>query len=305
MLSQAKQQPMRPQLLVSVRNAAEAQAALAGGCDILDIKEPSRGSLGMADAPTIAAIARRRTDSQSVANTSTEATLPLSCFKPETGWPGLETLRSPGEPTAGTFRCSSPGHPRAHPELEPPLSAALGELADWQKSIVVPTLPAELTFLKLGLAQMANAADWIAEWLRVRREFESAAGGSFGWIAVAYADWRAAEAPLPEAVLDAAVKTDCRGILLDTYVKTGRTLLDWMPVHELRSFVEGTRQHRLLTAVAGSVRPEMLPALISAHPDIIAIRTVACRDGDRNGTVDAASVHAFKRRLHSCHAEGR
>ena len=33
-------------LLVSVRNAAEATAALAGGADIIDAKEPARGALG-------------------------------------------------------------------------------------------------------------------------------------------------------------------------------------------------------------------------------------------------------------------
>jgi uncharacterized protein (UPF0264 family) len=44
------------QLLVSVRSVAEAEAALAGGCDVLDIKEPARGALGMADVATIAAI---------------------------------------------------------------------------------------------------------------------------------------------------------------------------------------------------------------------------------------------------------
>src|SRR3954469_22907203 len=40
-------------LLVSVRSAAEAEAALAGGADIIDVKEPSRGSLGMADETVI------------------------------------------------------------------------------------------------------------------------------------------------------------------------------------------------------------------------------------------------------------
>jgi uncharacterized protein (UPF0264 family) len=39
------------QLLVSVRSAAEAGIALAGGADIVDAKEPSRGSLG-AVSPT-------------------------------------------------------------------------------------------------------------------------------------------------------------------------------------------------------------------------------------------------------------
>jgi uncharacterized protein (UPF0264 family) len=38
-------------LLVSVRSANEARAALAGGADIIDVKEPLRGSLGRADEP--------------------------------------------------------------------------------------------------------------------------------------------------------------------------------------------------------------------------------------------------------------
>jgi (5-formylfuran-3-yl)methyl phosphate synthase len=46
----------RPGLLVSVRNAAEALAALEGGADVIDIKEPSRGPLGRADDQTIAEI---------------------------------------------------------------------------------------------------------------------------------------------------------------------------------------------------------------------------------------------------------
>lgn len=35
-----------PRLLVSARNSAEAYAAIAGGADIIDLKEPARGSLG-------------------------------------------------------------------------------------------------------------------------------------------------------------------------------------------------------------------------------------------------------------------
>src|SRR5688500_3590527 len=36
-------------LLVSVRSAEEALLALAGGADLIDVKEPDRGSLGYAD----------------------------------------------------------------------------------------------------------------------------------------------------------------------------------------------------------------------------------------------------------------
>lgn len=39
----------RAGLLVSVRSAAEAASALAGGADVIDIKEPDRGALGAAN----------------------------------------------------------------------------------------------------------------------------------------------------------------------------------------------------------------------------------------------------------------
>jgi uncharacterized protein (UPF0264 family) len=45
-----------PRLLVSVRSVAEAAAALTGGADLIDVKEPSRGSLGRADDSVIAAV---------------------------------------------------------------------------------------------------------------------------------------------------------------------------------------------------------------------------------------------------------
>lgn len=45
-------------LLVSVRSAEEAEAAVAGGADLVDVKEPTRGALGRADDVTIAAVVR-------------------------------------------------------------------------------------------------------------------------------------------------------------------------------------------------------------------------------------------------------
>jgi len=40
-------------LLVSVRAVEEVEAALGGGADLIDVKEPERGSLGRADVDTI------------------------------------------------------------------------------------------------------------------------------------------------------------------------------------------------------------------------------------------------------------
>jgi (5-formylfuran-3-yl)methyl phosphate synthase len=61
-----------PLLLVSVRNTLEARAAVAGGCDLLDVKEPDRGPLGMADANVIEAVAGFGLDCRA-------ATAPVGC----------------------------------------------------------------------------------------------------------------------------------------------------------------------------------------------------------------------------------
>jgi uncharacterized protein (UPF0264 family) len=57
-LKQCEHIGQRPGLLVSVRSAAEAVAALAGGADVIDVKEPLRGPLGPADGETIAEVVR-------------------------------------------------------------------------------------------------------------------------------------------------------------------------------------------------------------------------------------------------------
>lgn len=46
----------RPGLLVSVRSADEVGAALSGGADVIDVKEPAKGPLAPAEAEVVAAI---------------------------------------------------------------------------------------------------------------------------------------------------------------------------------------------------------------------------------------------------------
>ena len=47
-----------PQLIISVRDAKEAQLACNHGADIVDVKEPRRGSLGRADHLVLTRICR-------------------------------------------------------------------------------------------------------------------------------------------------------------------------------------------------------------------------------------------------------
>lgn len=230
-----------PRLLVSVRNVEESLAAVAGGCNILDIKEPLHGPLGMASRDTIAELIEH--------------------------------------------------HRRAAWHV--PLSAALGELVDWEMPVEC-SLPAGLQFAKLGLSGCAAVPDWPQHWLAVRRELGN---GSMRWIAVAYADSQAALAPSACEIAQAAIDTDCAGLLIDTFDKSGGMLLDHISVAQLHDLAKLLRKAELFLAVAGSLRAEVLPALESLAPEVIGIRGSACRESNRSAAIDREAVASFKQAL--------
>jgi len=245
----------RPQLLVSVRNVDEAHAALSGGVDIIDIKEPGRGALGMADPAVISEI---------VAS------------------------------VAGRV----------------PVSAALGELREWRidagLSLMVDGLSTALrglSFVKLGLAGCGAKRDWVDRWIVLRESIESAAGSALPWVAVAYADARRAEAPAIVDVIDAAIATGCRGVLIDTFDKQSGSLLDCCARGDLFQFANAVRSEGLFIAFAGRLSVAQLdrPELHSA--DVIGVRSAACTHGDRQQRVSSRQVADLRSRLRR--VEGR
>lgn len=235
---------MPPQLLVSVRNAREAVAAIAGGCDIVDVKEPNRGSLGMADVADIANV--------------------------------VSTVR------------------QARPQAV--ISAALGETVDWH-DCDVPALPDGIDYVKLGLAQLGHDSNWARTYQDVRCSFEESCGRKLAWIAVAYADWQQAQSPPPHEVIAAARDAGCYGVLFDTFTKTGRGLLQWLSVNELRELIHQIHGTGQIVALAGQITTADLPEIDTIGSDIVAVRSAACTAGRRTNTVTAAAVRRFQSAL--------
>jgi uncharacterized protein (UPF0264 family) len=238
--------PRMPQLLVSVRNVEEAAAAIRGGCDILDIKEPNRGSLGMATADVIREIAQ-------FANQQTRSLV---------------------------------------------ITAALGEIHDYWAT-QQPNLPNELSLVKLGCAHLASCLDWPQRWQQIHRTISADLSPTTGWVAVAYADWQLAEAPHPDQIVTEALLAGSRGVLLDTYAKSGRRLLDWITTNELQHIARRLHAAGLFLALAGSLRQSDLPHLRSVPADIIAIRGAACAGGQRTDAIQESAVRKFRNAMQS------
>ena len=248
------------QLLVSVRDATEAIAATGGGADIIDVKEPLHGSLGCAGPNTIREISR--------------------ALKRSTG-------------------------------SAAPLSLALGELTEWQCSPTCPqvefqTRQSQLNdlrdsiessfprFLKLGLAGTCRSGqNWRTEWQRVQASIH----GQYSWVAVAYADHRAAAAPPVTEVLQAAIETRAAVLLIDTYVKDGTSLCDHLTCNELTHLRHETSQHSIQLALAGRISVSDLPQLISIQPDIVAVRSAVCDHGDRTASISEKRIREFRNAL--------
>ena len=223
-------------LLVSVRSPEEAELAFLGGVDIIDAKEPNRGSLGPVAGGVLARIARRV--------------------------------------------------PR---EVE--LSVALGDFtrADWAAQAIeqLPVLRRPF-YVKLGFAGI-SAAETVSFILQSSMIAAGEHPDLPRVIAVAYADANEAASLGPEGLVQLAARSGAAGILIDTHLKDGRSLLDWMDGERMSSLVALARQFGLLSALAGSLHLNHLPVLSRASPEIVGFRSAACAGG-REGSVSGDRV---------------
>jgi hypothetical protein len=223
------------QLLVSVRSADEAAIALEAGADLIDVKEPGKGSLAPAEAEVVAAVA---------------------------------------EVVNGAV----------------PLSAALGE---WSANLLVEShwhLQVKLNYIKWGLSNYANTPGWGEDLLDARRQMKR----GLEVVMVAYADWQKAKSIEPAEVAKFAKRYRYRAMLIDTFTKDKKSLLDYLDVDDLTEMVANLRASNVQVALGGSLKIEQLKQLKAVGPDWFAVRGAVCAGGHRAGDLDASRIKKWK-----------
>jgi (5-formylfuran-3-yl)methyl phosphate synthase len=244
-------------LLVSVVDADEARAAAAAGADIVDVKNPAEGSLGAPSPAVIAAV-------------------------------------------------------RAAVPAELPVSAAVGDMPNLPGTAALAAAGAAgsgAAYVKVGLWGVSTEDDAVVLLQAVRAAVPGAVV-----VAAAYADARrvahpashaplaphphpASHAPLTPALLPRVARAaGVEVCLLDTAVKDGRGLLEWLPPETLASFVTEAHDAGLEVALAGALRAEDLPVIRDTGADIAGVRSAACVGG-RSGSLDGALVAAMRELL--------
>lgn len=228
------------ELLISVTSAEEAREAIAGGADILDIKNPAEGSLG-AHFPRV-----------------------------------IQQIRAIV--------------PR--PER---VSVAIGDL---------PNLPGTASLAAMGAA--ACGADYVkvglwgprteAEAIFLLREVRCAVGDfpSVAVVAAAYADALRTGTLDPRLLPGIARAAGVAGCLLDTAIKDGRGLFDFLAPEALRTLAEEAHDAGLFFALAGALREGDLRLVRDLGADVAGVRTAACKDNRRAGPLDAGRVRQLR-----------
>jgi uncharacterized protein (UPF0264 family) len=174
-----------------------------------------------------------------------------------------------------------------------PVSVALGELHE----TTAPLAVAGLHYAKWGLSSCINT-DWESRLLQAGAEVSQTVPGC-QLVAVAYADWKRANSPAPQAVCDFACSHRWKVFLIDTWLKDGTVLLDWLSRVDIEELVRRCRSAGVRIALAGSLGMQEIRALQPVQPDWFAVRGAACRAGSRRGEVEENAV----RRLVSLLAE--
>jgi (5-formylfuran-3-yl)methyl phosphate synthase len=204
-------------------------------------------------------------------------------------------VKNPGEGSLGAPAPAVIADVRSSVPTALPVSAAIGDMPNLPGTAALAALGAAqsgATFVKVGLWGVTTEPDAVALLRAVREAVPGAVV-----VAAAYADAaRVPHAPLAPVLLPRvaqAARVDA--CLLDTAVKDGRGLLEWLSPATLTALVAEAHAAGLEVALAGALRAEDLPAIRDTGADVAGVRSAACHNGRRTGSLDPERVRALRR----------
>ena len=241
-------------LLVSVRCADEVPIAVDGGADIIDVKEPSHGSLGMAAPETLAACATVVPEQLLWTVAGGELVENIDS--------GFAAVQEVGGQDVGGQDVGGQGVACSRRSLK--------RLPD---------------AIKFGLSQCEGTL-----WEHVFQNVAGQLPDCVQVIPVSYADRQAASSPAVDTVLEAAARHGWETVLVDTFDKLqSGSLLDLVAVETIEQWVARARDLGVRIVLAGRLSLQDVPVVAACEPMAVAVRSAVCVGG-RNGRVDIELV---------------
>ena len=193
------------------------------------------------------------------------------------------------DPTAGALGALPAERVRAIRAAVPahvPVSATIGDPCDDPASVVQAVRLAAATgvdFVKIGFWLASQAAEAIGELGRL-----SLKGPRL--VAVLLVD-QGLELKLVEPLARAGLA----GVMLDTFDKSAGALPDIVAAASLRDFVGAAHATGLFAGLAGSLRLDHVPLLLTLGADVLGFRGGLCVGAARTATIDPSAVRAVRR----------
>ncbi len=103
-------------------------------------------------------------------------------------------------------------------------------------------------------------------------------------VAAGYADHSRINSISPLSIAEPAYKAGCDGIMVDTAIKDGKNLFEFMTDETIERFVKSAHDRGMFCALAGSLSWNHISILKELNPDIIGVRTMVCENG-RNSMI--------------------
>lgn len=194
-------------------------------------------------------------------------------------------LKEPSAGSLGAPALSTALAVSAYLEDFPHRSVALGELVNLDLT-TAKTLADLFPVAKVGLSQLGGSNRWRQQLDSLSETIQS------DLVPVIYADWKDCQSPSPKAVLDWACSKPSRFVLIDTFQKDGRGLLDHFSVAQLEELVGNANDSCVGVVLAGSLKLNNVAQLSHIPCAAIAIRGAACQNG-RDNAIDEQLVRQW------------
>ena len=209
-------------------------------------------------------------------------------------------------PEEGSLGANFPWVIREMKNLIPPessqlLSATIGDFPNLPGSASLAALGAAVSgadIIKVGLMGPRN----IKEGIRLMKKVVKAVKGyneKILVVAAGYADQvRMSSSPKFMSIPSIAAKSGSDIAMLDTFIKDGKGLFDFLNDDQLIEFTNKAKDYDLKVALAGNLMKRNIINLKRISPDIIGVRSVVCEDYDRNnGLIKEHLIEEFKEEL--------
>lgn len=189
-------------------------------------------------------------------------------------------------PSEGALGANYPWIIQQIMEITPPnvqVSCTLGEIPNLPGSISLAALGAAtlgVDYIKVGLYGLKpKDATFLLQNVNKAAKTSNA---KIKVVATGYADAQNIDAVNPLLIPEIAYAAQVNVAMLDTAVKDGKNLFDYLTLEHLKKFVHTTHNFGLEAALAGSLRKQDLPVVYGLGADVAGLRGAACTYSDRN-----------------------